>query len=174
MKSVGFNVCLATVILLLTSCAVLPTRGDRPDGRYCVMVAKKTACTESPAPTAEQEAKAKQFAAESGKHIVWLIRNATFDSRQKWSIAVAGKKVETLPYTLSRVIVQPGRHSVALDTSRGTSEFFLDAVAGEQTFVELVVQFGLVRTTVSLRHVSAEVGRPKALAARLINDIRLQ
>lgn len=174
MKSVGSNVCLASVVLLLTSCVVLPTRGDRPDGRYCVMVARKTACTESPAPTAEQEANAKQFAAESGKHIVWLIRNATFDSQRKWAITVAGRKVETLPYTLSRVIVPPGRHSVALDTSRETAEVFLDAVAGEQTFVELVVHFGLVRTTVSLRRVPAEVGRPKALAARLINDIRLK
>lgn len=175
MKSIRSLACVATGVLLLTGCVGGPIRGDQPDGRYCIKaVARKLACTTGPVPTAEQEGKAKQFAVEPGKHVIWLVRDATYDSQRKLPVTIAGRPVETLPYTQSRVIVQPGPQTIALNTSREASEIRFDANAGEQTFVELAAHIGIFSTTVSLHRVSEAEGRTKALAGKLINDIRLQ
>ena len=149
---------------------IIGTCGDLADGRYCVRVIKQTVCTKDRVPTNEQAAIARQFAPEPGKHIVWLLRNSKYGSQRTLPITVAGVSVETLPYTISRVVVEPGIQSVALSTNRETDEIVLDAAADKQTFVEIAAHFGLLRTTVSLRHVSEAEGRKMASAGKLIND----
>ncbi len=162
------------VAAILSGCAGLMSRGDQADGRYCVKVAKQFSCTKNRVPTVEQQAKAKQFAPEPGKHIVWLVRRAKYDSQRDLPITVGGTRIETLPHTLSRVVVEPGIHKVDLRTRREMEEVVVNAQAGEQTFVELAAHIGLLRTTVSLRRIPEAEGRKLALVGRLINDIRAE
>lgn len=161
--------------MLLAGCANVPFEGYQPDGRYCFRISKRKVCTADPVPSVEAEAKAKQFQPLPDRQVVWLVRNAPLDPYGKVSVSVNGLKVEMLPYTVSRFVLAPGRHQfVATHRSRDIGNIEVTGIAGEQQFVEVYADVGLIDTYFSLRTMSEEEGRRKALKSKLIADTRTQ
>ena len=156
----------------LGGCATLSLTGYLPDGRYCFRESKKRVCTAEPVPTVEQEAKAKQFLGEPDAFTIWVVRNTHLDAYGRVPLSVDGSKIETLPYTASRFVVTHGQHSIQLHKSDNKEAMLVSGNAGEHVFVEVAADIGLFATRFSLRRIAEDEGRHKALASKLINDVR--
>ncbi len=160
---------------LLSGCASTAFEGYQPDGRYCFRISKRKVCTAEPVPSAGDEAKAKQFLPLPGRQVVWVVRNAPLDPYGKVPVTVNGLKVDMLPYTVARFVLAPGQHQfAAMYRSHDIGNVKVMGIAGEQQFVEVYADVGLLDTYFSLRTMSEEEGRRKALKSKLIADTRTQ
>ena len=165
--------CLVVGCTLLPGCSTVPFVGYQPDGRYCFRIAKRKVCTADPAPSVEQEAKAKLFEVDPGRQVVWIVRNTRPDVYSKVSVSVNGAKVDMLPNTVSRFSLKPGHHHIAATyQSRELGNIAIVGKAGGQTFVEVHADIGIFATHFSLRKIPEEVGRRKAIDSKLISDQR--
>ena len=156
----------------LGGCATLSLTGYLPDGRYCFRESKKRVCTAEPVPTVEQEAKAKQFLGEADAFTIWIVRNTHLDAYGRVSLFVGATKIETLPYTVFRIVVNRGQHSIAPISFDDGKPLMVTGNAGEQVFVEVAADIGLFATRFSLRRIAEDEARRKALASKLIKDVR--
>lgn len=161
----------ALCIALLGGCATTSLPGYLPDGRYCFRESKKFVCTAEPVPTVEQEAKAKQFLGEPDTVTIWVVRNTHLDAYGRVPLFVGASRIETLPYTLSRVVVSQGPQAIVLDKSIDGEILPVTGKAGEQVFVEVAADIGFFATRFSLRRIAEDEGRRKALASKLIKDV---
>ena len=74
--------------------------------------------------------------------------------------------------TVSRIVVNHGQHSIALLNSDDGKPLLVAGNAGVKVFVEVVADIGLFATRFSLRRIAEDEGRHKALASKLIKDVR--
>lgn len=163
----AFAFCFA----VLGGCATVSLTGYLPDGRYCFRESKKRVCTADPVPTVEQEARAKQFPGEPVAFTIWVVRNTHLDAYGRVPLSVDGSKIETLPYTASRVVVTHGQHSIRLDKSDDKEALRVSGNAGEQMFAEVAANIGLFAIRFYLRRIAEDEGRRKVLASKLIGDV---
>lgn len=156
----------------LGGCSTLALTGYLPDGRYCFRESKKRVCTAEPVPTVEQEAKVKQFLEEPDAFTIWVVRNTHLDAYGRVSLSLGATKIETLPYTVSRIVVNRGQHSIAPISADDGKPLLVTGNAGEHVFVEVAADVGFFATRFSLRRIAEDKGRRKALASKLIKDVR--
>ena len=165
--------CFVVGCTLLPGCSTVPFVGYQPDGRYCFRIAKRKVCTADPAPSVEQEAKAKLFEVDPGRQVVWIVRNTRPDVYSKASVSVNGAQIDMLPNTASRFSLKPGHHHIAAThQSRELGNITIVGNAGEQVFVEVYADIGVFTKRFSLRRLPVEEGRQKATNGKLILDRR--
>lgn len=70
------------------------------------------------------------------------------------------------------IVSLTGQHSIALLNSDDGKPLLVVGNAGEKVFLEVAADTGLFATRFSLRRIAEDEGRRKALAGKMINDVR--
>lgn len=158
--------------LTLAGCASTAFEGYQPDGRYCFRISKRKVCTTESVPTVEAETRVKQFEPLPNRSIAWIVRDARLDPYGKVTVKVQGLEAVMLPHTVARIVLPPGPiNLVASVGARDIDSLTIAGKPGEQLFVEVFADVGLFATDFSLRRISEDDGRHKALASKLIKDM---
>lgn len=158
-------------------CMTKPIRSNNPDGAHCFAVGKSyrptLTCTPTPVPPMSVEAEAKRFEPAAGMLTIYVVRKRWGDGFNPVRLAVDdGAPVVTPPESFVRVRVRPGAHKLTAEWSEGTTALTIAGAAGDVRFVELVGSAWVWGSTYRLEHGDPADGRRRALALRLVADVR--
>lgn len=167
---------LSIVALVLTGCAHQHLQPTEADGTYChrpgnSLSTSKT-CTPAAVPSVDAEAKARQFASVPGAAVLYVVRNRWEDSHHRLPVTVDGRPaVVTVPVSVTRVVLAPGQHTVALEWQGKRAEVKVSANAGEVVFVEVEGSTPTWGATFGWYAPDAQRSRQRASMAKLIADL---
>lgn len=170
---------LAAVGLVpLAGCMTKPMRPVNADGTYCHRIGKsyrpKLTCTPEPIPPASVDAEAKRFESPSGILTVYVLRRSWADASVVVPVTVdRAAGAATIPDSLVRLRLAPGRHILSAKWDGRSAEIDVDGRGGEVRVVELKGSGWAWGDTFSWRAVRLEDVRERANATKLVADVRL-
>lgn len=170
---------LAAVGLLpLAGCMTKPIRPVNADGTYCHRIGRsyrpKLTCTPEAIPTAAVEAEAKRFEGMAGALTVFVLRRSWGDASVVVPVTVDGAAgAATIPESLVRMRLAPGKHSLSAKWDGLSADIAIDGQAGEVRVVELKGSGWAWGNTFSWKEVRLDDGRERAMATKLVADVRL-
>lgn len=169
---------LAGAAVPLAGCMNKPLRPVNPDGTYCFSIGKPTwrrlTCTTEPVPSLEAEVRAKRFEALPGALTLYVVRHRWGDTANQVSVAIDEHSgINTIPVSLLRFRLSPGRHRLVLVWEGRGVEHYVDGAAGEVQFVELVGSVWSWRSSYSWEGGSGSRTMARASTAKLIADVDL-
>lgn len=162
---------------LLAGCATPPAPNPTAEVPYCHKTNKGRviACTQAPAPSLNADAEAKRFTPDPSALTVYVVRRNWGDGRQFVKVQADGDPpVETLPDTMVRMKLKPGRHSIAFEFDGRGQGTTVDGKAGDVRFVRID---GMVWSWKSRFEWASEpeaATRERALKARLVADVAMR
>lgn len=167
----------ALVASALCGCATPPVPDLGADAPHCRWSHKRRSktCTSVPVPSLAADAEAKRFAPDPGALTVYVVRRNWADGRALVTVrADGGSAFETLPETMVRMKLAPGRHTIAFEFEGQPQATTIEGQAGELRFVRIE---GVVWTWKSSFSWAAEPEaetRARASEARLVGDAPLR
>ncbi len=162
-----------SMAFLLAGCAHRWEQPVRADGSYCFVIGKAhhSTCTMQPVPTAEADAAAKRFQPDKEALIVYVVRNRWADAVNRVPVSVdAGSALMTVPESMMRVRLTPGRHQLALSWEGNSTTQTVEGQAGEVRFVQLVGFVSSWSSSYGWDASDVDGARARALKSRLIAD----
>jgi hypothetical protein len=160
---------------LLAGCATPPTPNPTAEIPYCHKTNKGRviACTPVPAPSLNADAEAKRFTPDPNALTVYVVRRNWGDGRHFVKVqADGGAAVETLPDTMVRMKLKPGRHTIAFDFEGRGQSTTVEGKAGEVRFVRIDGMVWSWKSTYAWASEPETAIRDRALKARLVADIK--
>lgn len=165
------------VLLPLGGCATQPPRPLNPDGTYCFVFGKYgryRTCTAQPVPTDAVEKEALRFEPESALLTVYVVRRRWTDKLNQVPISVDGSPpVATVPNSVVRVRLRPGRHHITLKWEGVEQALDVEGRAGDIRYVQLAGFVSTWGTSYKWESGSDEDARARASKSKLIADLRL-
>ncbi len=167
----------AVSFLSLAGCMTKPVRPVNADGTYCHRIGKSyhptLTCTPDAIPTAAVEAEAKLFEGMAGALTVFVLRRSWGDASVVVPVTVDGAGgAATIPESLVRMRLAPGKHSLSAKWDGLSADIAIDGQAGEVRVVELEGSGGARGNTFSWKDVRLEDVKERALATKLVADVR--
>jgi hypothetical protein len=159
---------------LLSGCATPPAPDRGAERPYCHKTAKGRvlACTQAAAPSLDAEAKAKRFTPDPHALTVYVVRRNWGDGRHLVEVqADAGPAVQTLPDTLVRLKLAPGRHTLALSFDGRRQATTVEGRAGDLRFARIEGRVWSWASRFAWVTEPEAATRERALAARLVADV---
>jgi hypothetical protein len=163
---------------LLAGCATPPAPNSTAEVPYCHKTNKGRviACTQAPAPSLNDDAEAKRLTPDQNALTVYVVRRNWGDGRQFVKVqADGGPPVETLPDTMVRMKLKPGRHSIAFEFDGRGQSTTVEGKAGDVRFVRIVD--GMVwswKSTFKWASEPEAATRERALMARLVAGVAMR
>jgi hypothetical protein len=170
---------LGAALVPLSGCMSKPLAPVNADGTYCHSIGRrprnKLTCTPQPVPAPNVEAQAKRFEPTGDALTIYVVRRSWGDASRPAVISLdAGARVATIPESLVRMRVKPGRHSLSVEWDGRSAEHVLTGAAGEVRFVELVGSFWSWGGEYRWEEGTPQASRPRALASKLIADLDMR
>lgn len=167
----------AVGLLSLAGCMTKPNRPVNADGIYCYRTGKsnrlKLTCTPAAIPTAAVEAEAKRFEGTSDALTVFVLRRSWGDASVVVPVTVDGTSgAATIPESLVRMRLAPGKHRISAKWDSLSADIVIEGQAGEVRVVELKGSGWAWGNTFRWKDVGLEDVRERALATKLVADVR--
>jgi hypothetical protein len=159
---------------LLAGCATPPAPSLTAEVPYCHKTNKGRviACTQVPAPSLSADAEAKRFTPDPGALTVYVVRRNWGDGRHFVKVrADGGPAVETLPDTMVRMKLKPGRHTIEFEFEGRGQSATVDGKAGDVRFVRIDGMVWAWKSTYEWASEPEGAIRERALKARLVADV---
>jgi hypothetical protein len=168
----------AVGLLALAGCMTKPIQPANADGTYCHRTGTSyrptLTCTPEAVPTAAGEAKAKRFEGMTGVLTLFVLRQSWGDASVVVPVSVDGAGgAATIPESLVRLRLAPGKHSVSAKWDGFSADITVDGQAGEVRVVELKGSGWAWGKTFKWKSVRLEDVRERALATKLVADVLL-
>lgn len=165
---------LLAAATLATGCASGP-EPLRADGSHCYRNAanRRPVCTTGAVPDAAADAQARQLAADPVALTVYVLRRSRPDTQSRLALLADGRAVaETVPSSLVRLRLAPGRHALAVevDGHRLTAE--VSGQSGGVQFLHLDSEQTLTGARHAWRTVDEATLRPLLAGTRLVADVQ--
>jgi hypothetical protein len=167
---VGIPFCMA---FLLVGCAHRWEQPVRADGSYCFVIGKAhhSTCTVQPVPTADADTAAKRFQPDNEALIVYVVRHRWADASNLVPVSVdAAPALMTVPESMMRVMLPPGRHQLSLSWDGHSTTQTVEGRAGDIRFVQVVGSAWSLGSSYTWDAGDADGARARALKSRLIVD----
>lgn len=127
---------------LLSGCGLLEKpRQVTDDGLYCFHAGKSRnrTCTSEPVPPQQMETDVKRFEPSATHLTVFVVRHRWGDAVNKIDVRInGGPGVVTVPESLVRARLAPGRHTLSLIWQGKEIKTVVEGRAGDVRFVEIV------------------------------------
>jgi hypothetical protein len=155
-----------------------PVRPVEVDGTYCYRIGKsyrkKLTCTAVPVPSEAVEASAKRFEPSPEAATLYVVRRRWGDTANRVPVSVDDRPpVLTIPDSLVRVRLKPGRHQVVLDWDGRRQVKSLTVAAGDVLFVEVDGSVWAWGASYDWAEPDVTGARLKASKSKLIADLDL-
>ena len=128
------------VVLLAGGCASQDRRSPDEPRTYCLRTGRfrRRVCMPTQIPPAAAEADAKTFQPRPGVLTVYIVRWEWLDNARRLDVKVDGDMTfATMPRTMVRLALPPGRHFCSLEWNGRTEVHTVNGFGGEVQFVEL-------------------------------------
>lgn len=165
---------LVAAAALLAGCAAPPAPNPTAEAPYCHKTNKGRviACTQAPAPSLNADAAAKRFTPDPDALTVYVVRRNWGDGRHFVKVrADGGRAVETLPDTMVRMTLKPGRHTITFEFEGLGRSTTVEGKAGELRFVRIDGTVWAWKSTYEWASEPEGAIRERALRARLVADV---
>lgn len=159
--------------MLLTGCATQDVPQADDTETYCVKTGlkKRRICTPERIPPASVEAEAKRFEPTPNAFTLFVVRSAWIDRAVPLKFAVdETKQVGTLPRTLVRLRMSPGRHKLSFEWDGRTRSVEVEGRSGEVKFVEIAGASTLWAESYFWSDADPAGARERARKSRLVAD----
>lgn len=159
---------------LLAGCATPPSPNPSAEVPHCHKTNKGRviACTQAPAPSPNADAEAKRFTPDLNALTVYVVRRNWGDSHHFVKVqADGGPAVDTLPDTMVRLKLKPGRHRIAFEFEGRGQSATVEGNAGEMRFVRIEGMVWAWKSTYEWASEPEAAIRERALEARLVADV---
>lgn len=158
--------------VLASGCGIIEKpRRVNDQGQFCFRAGKSRnqTCTTEPVPPEVVEADVKRFEPDAGRLTVFVVRKRWADAVNRIDLRVGGiVPVTTVPESLVRLRLAPGRHQLALTWNGVDVTTVVEGRAGEVRFVEIVGSLWAWGSSYTWQ-VDDEAGaRRRAMTSRLI------
>ncbi|MBX3618979.1 MAG: hypothetical protein KF891_03145 [Rhizobacter sp.] len=169
--------CLTLLIAsgtLLAGCASLPPPDPAAELPHCYKTNKGRviSCTRGPVPSLNADTEAKRFAPDPQALTVYIVRRNWGDSRHFVKVrADGGIAVETLPDTMVRMKLKPGRHTIAFEFEGLSQTTTIDGKAGDVRFLRINGMAWSWKSTFDWAAEPEAAIRERALRTRLVADV---
>lgn len=162
------------VMLAITGCANRWQRPVEADGRFCYVFGKKreSICTTQVVPSAAADLEVKRFLPDPNALTVYVVRHRWMDGFVYAAVSAdAAPRVNTVPESLVRLRLSPGRHQLTASWQGRTVSQGIDGNAGDVRFIELVGTSWAWDTRFAWNTPDAEEAKRLALKSRLVADL---
>lgn len=159
---------------LLAGCATRPAPNPTAEVPYCHKTNKGRviACTHAPAPSLNADAEAKRFTPDPNAMTVYVVRRNWGDGRHVVKVQTdGGPAVETLPNTMVRMKLKPGRHTIAFEFEGRGQSATVEGKAGDVRFLRIDGMVWAWKSTHEWTSEPEAAVRQRALKARLVADL---
>ena len=163
---------LGLACVLASGCGIIEKpRRVNDQGQFCYRPGKsrKLTCTPGPVPPEWVEAEVKRFEPDASRLTVFVVRRRWADVSGRIDFRVEGHApVTTVPESLVRLRLAPGRHQLALSWNGADVTTTLEGRAGDVRFVEIVGSAWAWGGSYTWTADDEAGARKRALASRLI------
>lgn len=133
-----------------------------------VAVAGLSGCASVPMATPEEDAKAKEFVAVSGKSNIYIYRNESLGAAVKMPVLIDGVSVgDTVADSYILRTMDPGKHTI-LSKGENDSTLELDAKANTNYYVWQEIKMGVFSARSNLHNVDDATGKAAVSECKLI------
>jgi hypothetical protein len=170
----------AAALLALTAAGCAHERWQHavePDGRYCYVFGKRGAriCTVQPIPSMEADRDAKRFAPDPGALTVYVVRHNWSDgSLNAFVAADSSAPVSTVPESMVRMRLSPGRHHLTATWEGGSTTRTVDGMASDVKLLRLRGSSWTWGTRLEWGEIGEDEARNLAASSRLVADLTLR
>jgi len=158
--------------VLASGCGIIEKpRRVNDEGQFCYRPGKrrKPTCTPAPVPPEQVEAEVKRFEPDASRLTVFVVRKRWADGSDRIDFRVEGHApVTTVPESLVRLRLAPGRHQLALSWNGADVTTMVEGRAGDVRFVEIVGSAWAWGSSYTWTADDEAGARERALASRLI------
>ena len=170
---------LAALGMTAAGCATRTPARLEADGSYCRRLGRrprqKVACTPGSVPPASADADAKRFEAIPGALGLYVLRHRWLDAHRVVELQVDGRPVAaTVPASLVRVALAPGRHSLAVEWDGQRTELSIEGAPGDVHAIELVGSSWFWGDRFVWQPSTVDDLRRRAAGTRLVADVSLR
>lgn len=163
----------------MAGCATRMPVGLEANGAYCQRLGRrprqKVACTPGPVPPDSTDADAKRFDGAPRALTLYVLRHRWLDAHRAIEVRVNGRAVAaTVPASLLRLIVPPGRHALAVEWDGRRAEVFVEGSIGEVRTIELVGSSWFWGDRFVWQPSTVDDLRRRAAGTRLVADVSLR
>lgn len=159
---------------LLAGCATNDPAPLEDSRTYCLKTArlKKLICTPERIPPAAIEAEAKRFEPVTDAFTLYVVRWSWVDAVKPLAFVIdATTQIVTLPKSLVRLRLSPGRHQLHFEWDGAIRRFDFEARVGEVKFVEIAGSATPWDQSFYWSDADPAGARERANGSRLIADI---
>ncbi|CAN7766213.1 hypothetical protein LJR039_007319 [Pseudorhodoferax sp. LjRoot39] len=176
-QRLAFAAVVVGMAWVLAGCATPPAPDPSIAAPHCYQSKvdryRKGPCTTAPAPSLAADAEAKLFEADPTLLTVYVVRQNWGDGANVLKLDVdGGPAIETLPDTMVRMRLKPGRHDLTFAYEGLRRETRVEGAAGELRFVRLRgTSWAWGSTYEWANEPQAEI-RERARKTRLVADLK--
>lgn len=169
----------SSTLLPLTGCTTLGPAPFTGDGSYCYRAGQRPksrrTCMPVPVPTRVVDAEAKQLMPDPTALTVYILRRRWSDTRHVVDVTVdGGPATATIPESLVRLKLAPGRHHLAITSEGKRAETRVDGALGDVRAVELVGTAWFWDHRFAWQHETVDALRSRVGGSRLVADVDLR
>lgn len=169
---------LAALGLTAAGCATRTTAPLEADGSYCRRLGRrprqKVVCMPGPVPTAAADAAARRLDPVPEALSLYVLRHRWLDAYRVVDLLVDGRSVAaTVPASLVRIAVPPGRHVLAVEWDGQRAELGVDGSIEDVCAIELVGSSWFWGDGFAWQPSTVDELRRRATGARLVADVSL-
>lgn len=168
------QVLISASVILLTGCATQDAPRADDTRTYCVKTGlkKRKICTPERIPPASVEAEAKRFEPTAGAFTLYVVRSTWIDRAVPLTFMLDDTApVGTLPRTLVRMRLSPGRHKLSFKWDGKIRSVEFDARAGDVKLNEIAGASTLWAESYYWSDADPAGARERARKSRLIADL---
>lgn len=177
LRFAGPAVVVGIALVMMSGCASRPAPDRSIESVHCYKGKarryQKGICTAAPVPSLTADAQAKLFEADPAFFTVYVVRHSWGDGENRLKFYPDdGPAIETLPDTMVRLRLKPGRHELAFEFEGQRQRTSVEGAAGELRFVRLAGTAWAWHSSYEWSSEPQSETRKRAKSTRLVADIK--